>query len=520
MRISYIFILLSLSCYAPVLLAQNKANGIIFSDDNKNGIRDRGEKVLPGILVSNGSRVVQTDKQGRWELPHNDDTGFFVIKPSGYTLPLNEYGSPVHFYLHKPKGSPNLEVPGLGPTGPLPTAIDFGLIPQNQSDTFSILVFSDPQARGMKEVNYISHDVVEECIGTTAAFGITLGDIVADDPNLFDAVSKSTAQIGIPWYYAFGNHDNNRDALEMEHSDETFERYFGPSTYAFEYGNVSFIVIRDIMFYEPGKYKSEYTPAQLEFVKNYLQFVPDERLIVIMQHAPLMITRNHRRLFEIIDQRPHTFSIAGHTHRMSHAFFGKEQQWKGDQPHHHFITATVSGSWWCGVKDELGIPHATMNDGAPNGYSILHFTGNQYKIEFKAARRPSDYQMNIYLEDDIPQSSLDTTQIVVNVFAGSSHSVTKYRIKGQTDWISMQYEPMRDPGNMKMHLLSPYLDIVKDDIRLDAVFGWKMDYPSVSTHIWKSKLPSVMRSGTYLLEVQSTDMFGQQHSGKRIFRIQ
>jgi hypothetical protein len=63
----------------------------------------------------------------------------------------------------------------------------------------------------IKEVNYVSHDVVEECIGTTAVFGVTLGDIVADDPALFEEVSQSIAQIGIPWNYVFGNHDHNRD---------------------------------------------------------------------------------------------------------------------------------------------------------------------------------------------------------------------------------------------------------------------------------------------------------------------
>ncbi|MCC5931891.1 MAG: calcineurin-like phosphoesterase C-terminal domain-containing protein [Cyclobacteriaceae bacterium] len=519
MHFSYIFMLLTLNFYSPFVIAQDKAKGIIYSDNNGNGHRDRGERGLPGVLVSNGSMVVKTDKQGKWELPYDDDTGFFVIKPHGYVLPLNEFGSPAHYYLHKPNGSPELQVPGVEPTGPLPASIDFGLIPQAQSDTFSMLVFSDPQARGLKEVNYISHDVVEECFGTEAVFGITLGDIVADDPNLFEEVSRSTAQIGIPWYYAFGNHDNNRDAIEMEHNDETFERFFGPSSYAFEYGKVSFIVLRDIMFYETGKYKSEYTPAQLEFVKNYLNHIPEDRLIVIMQHAPIMITRNHRRLFEIIDQRPHTFSIAGHTHRMAHAFFGKEQHWQGVQPHHHFVTATVSGSWWCGLKDELGIPHATMNDGAPNGYSILHFTGNQYKIQFKAARRPADYQMNIFLDDDIAQASLDTTQVLVNVFAGSSRSRIEYRIKGHSDWMNMDYEPGRDPGNMKMHLLSPYLDIEKDGVKLDAIFGWKMDYPSVSTHIWKATLPVHLDMGTYTLEVRSYDMFEQQFYGRRIFRV-
>ena len=68
-------------------------------------------------------------------------------------------------------------------------------------------------------------------------------------------------------------------------------------------------------------------------------------------------------------------------------FLGKDKGWNGDKPHHHLINATVCGSWWVGQIDEVGIPHATMNDGAPNGYSVITFDGNQYSVEFKAARK-------------------------------------------------------------------------------------------------------------------------------------
>ncbi len=381
---------LYLALLGTTAYAQTHASGTVFNDINKNRVLDRGEPPLAGVCVSNGREVVRTGKDGRWTLPSGDDTGFFVIKPAGYMTPVNADMIPQHYYMHKPAGSPPLEVAGVAPTGKLPTSIDFPLWPQQEENKFTALVFGDTQARGMKEVNYITHDVVEECIGTEATLGISLGDIVADDPNLFQEINQSIAQIGIPWYNVFGNHDFNRGARDDRHTDETFERYYGPSTYAFEYGQVVFISLKNVYFNPEGKYRAHFTEQQLDFVRNYLALVPNDRLVVLVMHAPIVSCDNRKELFDILKARPYTLSIAGHTHTMAHVFADEKLDWHGPRPHHHFINATVCGSWWCGIRDETGIPHATMNDGAPNGYSLLTFDGNSYSIRFKAARRLPD----------------------------------------------------------------------------------------------------------------------------------
>ena len=70
-----------------------------------------------------------------------------------------------------------------------------------------------------------------------------------------------------------------------------------------------------------------------------------------------------------------------------------------------------------------------------------------------------------------------------------------------------------------MHEQSPYLDGTVADKKLDTVFGWKMDYPSKSYHMWKGVLPTSIVAGTHTLSVRTTDMFGQTYDGKRIFRV-
>jgi predicted phosphodiesterase len=374
---------------------------------------------------------------------------------------------------------------------------------------------------GIKEVNYVSHDVVEECIGTTAVFGITLGDIVADDPALFEEVGKSIAQIGVPWYYVFGNHDHNRDVTEDHDRDGTFKRIFGPSTYAFEYGQVSFIVLRDIHYSEDGKYSSQVFGGAIGICpRRILDQVPEEKLVVVVQHAPLIRTEGRESLYRLLEKRPHTLSISGHTHTMNHIFVDEEIGWNGTNPYHHFINATVSGSWWCGLKDETGIPHATMNDGAPNGYTMLSLDGAEYQLTFKAARKPADYQLNIYLEDDIAVDNLENTKVIVNVFSGSQRSTVEMKVAGSEKWILLDFTPMPDPYNEWMYSLSPFLDgRLEDGGRIDEPLGYKMDNPHNSSHIWTANLPADLTPGTHHILVRTTDMFGREWTGKRIFRV-
>lgn len=483
----------------------NPLKGTVFSDTNRNGVLDPGEPGIAGVCVSNGREVVLTDARGNWELPGTNAREVFVIKPANYATPVNENFIPQHYLINDDEK--------------FPAAINFPLLPSSENPRFSALFFGDTQARGIKEVNYILHDVVEELMETDAAFGVSLGDIVADDPNLFDEISQGIGQIGIPWYNIFGNHDFDRGKMEDINRDKTFRKFFGPSTYAFEYGQVVFIGFRNMFYNETGKYHAHLSEIQLNFTENYLTHVPEDKLVVLMMHIPVYKIDTRERLFEILKNRKYTFSIAGHEHEQWHTFVDREMGWKRDDAHHHLVNATVCGSWWCGSIDETGIPHATMNDGAPNGYSIITFYGNDYSIRFKAARRPDDYQMNIYLPDEISQTEADTTKILVNVFAGSERSVVEMRLGKNGEWLPMQRTETIDPECLRMHELSPVLDQKIDGELLEDIFGYKMDYPSISQHIWQAEFPKSTKPGTYTVTVRTKDMFDQSWQAHRLVRV-
>ncbi|MBW3622054.1 MAG: calcineurin-like phosphoesterase family protein [Armatimonadetes bacterium] len=486
------------------------ARGTVFEDRDRDGVRDPGERGLSGVRVSNGREVVKTDRRGVWRLPHDDDTIFFVIKPRGWMTPVNEHRLPRFYYIHKPAGSPKQKYPGVEPTGPLPASIDFPLHRQKEPDRFRAVFFADPQPRNQQEIDYIAHDVVEELVGVDASFGVTLGDIMFDNLSLFGSLNSTVALIGIPWYNVIGNHDINYDSPDDKHSDETFERHYGPSYYSFDHGPVHFIVLDDIEWTgrtaaKPGAYAAGLGAEQVEFVKNDLAHVPKNQLIVLMMHIPLNQIRDRHGLYRLIENRPFTMSISGHTHYQEHRFITREGGWQGPEPHHHVVNVTVSGSWWQGAPDERGIPHALMSDGAPNGYSILTFDGTRYSIEFKAAARPAEYQMNLYAPDFVSIEETGKTEVVANVFAGSDRSRVEMRV-GDGNWTPMERVRRVDPQYQRLKEL---------EAGPNPPPGRRLPAARATPHIWRAMLPNNLKPGTYAIEVRETDMFGKTNTAQR-----
>jgi hypothetical protein len=500
-------------------LSQNEtpelATGVVFEDRNRDGVRGRGERGLARVRVSNGRDVVLTDRDGRWKLAYDDDTQFFVIKPRGWMTPVNEQQLPRFYYTHKPAGSPLVKYGGVPPTGPLPESIDFPLHRQEEPDRFRAIFFADPQPRDVKEVEYIAHDVVEELIGTDASFGVTLGDIVFDDLSVFEPLNGSIALIGIPWYNVIGNHDINFDVAGDHHSDETFERLYGPPYYSFDHGPVHFIVLDDILWSgrtptDRGRYTAGLDAEQLEFVKNDLALVPREQLVVLMMHIPLTQVGNRGEIYRLIEQRPHTMSISGHTHYQEHKFITAEDGWRGPEPHHHIINVTVSGSWWSGAPDERGIPHTLMRDGAPNGYSILTFDGHRYSAEFRAAGRGKDYQMNLYAPEEVAAAEASGTQVLANVFAGSPRSKVELRLAPGSEWVPMEKISAEDPA---------FAALKAQEAGPNPPAGRKLPAVMKSPHLWRATLPPAPAPGVRRIEVRHTDVFGQVTTGSRVIRI-
>ena len=505
------------------------ARGIVFDDHNRNAVRDEDEPGIGGVKVSNGVDVVRTDARGRYAVPLVGDGIVYVVKPRDWMTPTDANHLPHFYYIHRPLGSPDhdFRYKGLAPTGSLPESVDFPLYrtTEPEPDRFDVIVFADPQPYTREEISWFARDTVAELIGTDAAFGISLGDLVGNDLDLFEPLNEVQALVGIPWYNVQGNHDMNFMSPDDAHADETFESVYGPSTYAFQYGPVHFVVLDDVVwkgftgyrkrdgFPITRNYEGGLRDDQLEFLRNYVATVPTDELIVLSMHIPLEGNGIHRvpqkdRLFEILANHLHTFSMSGHTHYQKHWFF----HLPGGGEHHHFNVGTASGSWYCGAPDEVGIPHTTMRDGTPNGYSIVTFDGTDYSIRFKASRWSGDYQMNIHALDRVAvEESTDSVEVLVNVFAGSEKSIVEMRIGKSTQWVPLERVERKDPFYL-------WLKALEEE---DRPVAWRnLPKAEVSSHLWAGELPADLAKGTYLIEIQTTDMFGQKYQGRRPLRVE
>jgi len=515
-----LLLLISVSGYSQDYIT---ATGTVFHDLNKNGIRDSGEQGIGGVAVASRNSLVLTDSLGIYSLYLQHEDEIFVIKPASYSYYLNEYNLPQFYYLHRHKHPPMLKYHGIEQTGPLPENLDFPLLSGSYEEAFSIIVISDPQAYNLNHVEYYEKDIVEELVNASGfSFGITLGDIVGNDLDLFEPINKATARIGIPWFNVIGNHDINDDSPDPYHSDERFNKIYGPSTYAFHHGKVFFIVLNNIIF--PNAYTGHYYVGgirddQFAFIERALELVPDDHLVVLCMHIPLYnqtqwgetFLNHHRiRLFEVLKDREFTLSLSGHSHTLRHHFFGSDEGWLRETPHHHYTSGAASGDWWSGIYQENGVPESTMYDGTPNGYSIIRFSGNQYTIDYKAAGYPDNYKMRIYGPKAVPQHTHYRGYFYVNFFQGSEKDKVEWKVN-DGDWKPMRYTVEPDPYNYARQYVWDHAD--------ELPLGVRPSSPMPSYHLWKARVPTNLPAGINTIHVMVTDMYGRIFSEEYSYNV-
>ncbi|MGY6522029.1 MAG: calcineurin-like phosphoesterase C-terminal domain-containing protein [Mongoliitalea sp.] len=508
--------------FSAVIYAQQTVKGIVFEDNNRNGKKERNEKGVANVAVSNGIEVVLTDAKGAYELPIQEHQTIFVIKPATHALPVDSHNLPQFFYTHKPNGSPaDLKYPGVAPTGPLPTSIDFALIPTTSSDKFTALIFGDPQPYSLEELEYFRKGIVSEVEGISGvSFGASLGDIVGDRPDFFPAYKEVIGKVGLPWFHVMGNHDMNFDAPSDEFSDESFTAAFGPATYAFNHGNAHIVVIENILYPDPRDgqgYWGGLRPDQLAFVENNLKLVPTDKLVIMLMHIPLFEENgdsfrdaDREKLLELLSPFANTLSMSAHTHYMKQTFFGKEDGFTGTKPHHHFNIGTPSGDWYSGKIQADGTPIATQRDGSPKGYIFLDIDGTDYAARYKPAGKSADYQIQVHAPKILVEGVRTTAQVVANFFTGTSTDKVSYRINGG-EWKPMINFESLDP--------SFWLEVMEWDTTLEVIQGRRPSNPALTDHLWRAALPSNLAAGDYTIEIQATDMYGAVHMATHQMRV-
>ena len=99
-------VLLALLFIATPVPAAETARGVVYEDLNSDGRYQDSEPGVPGVTVSNGFYVVDTDADGRYRIAIDQGDTLFITKPGGWTVPSSPEELPRFFYHHVPNGAP------------------------------------------------------------------------------------------------------------------------------------------------------------------------------------------------------------------------------------------------------------------------------------------------------------------------------------------------------------------------------------------------------------------------------
>jgi hypothetical protein len=519
------------------------ARGVVYEDRRGEGPRRPGDRGIPGVMVSNGLDVTVTGPDGAWALPVEPGDSIFVVKPPHWTTRLSSAGLPQHAYLYQPQGSPSHlgnRFPVIEPTGPLPASIDFPLRRREETPGFEALLVSDTQPENLPEVDYVRDDIVAAMLGVSgAAFAINHGDVVADDLSLYPRYLRLIGSTGIPWHHCPGNHDLNYAAADDRFSRETWKRTFGPRHYAFQNGEATFLVLDNVQYLGERRYRGAFGARQIQFVRNVLDRVPSDALVVLSMHVPLVCyldpanpantTADWRALLQALSGHAHTVSFAGHLHATEHHYLGADAVSLRAVAHHHHALTAACGSWWSGPPDHRGIPCADSCDGTPNGFHVLSVERNRYTTRFIPAASKSPAQMRVLIDGDhrraglaqagralasqpynrlgfsIPLDALAHCRVIVNVFDGGPRTQVTLEVQGRSERVAMTPTAAPDP------LMR---ELFQGDTPRKA---WVAATPSA--HLWQASLPPGLGPGAHVILVRAEDEYGRAHVARTVLEV-
>ena len=508
-------LLLALS---PFAVAQSACfAGTVFDDANGDGVQGQGEAGIQGVLVSDGRTLVRTDAQGHYLLPASDAAVVSIIKPAGWQPGQRADGLP-DTWRHRDDPTA-LEGHDLPPMPRPAQCRSFALQRQTLAPaTLTSLLFADSQTADLTEVGYYARDIIEPLIGTHRAhLGLTLGDIANDDLSLYPALTAQTTRLGVPWLHIPGNHDMDLDASSDADALTTFQRALGPDTFAWEEPQAVFIGLDDIIA-QPGQrpaYIGGLRDEQFAWLAQYLATLDDARLVVIGLHMPLFDANfraaDRQKLFDLLARFPKRLVLSGHTHTQQHHHWAAADGWQGLGSLHEYNVGAACGAFWSGVPDADGIPAATMADGTPNGYGLLHVAGDgSYTVEYRAARAPADAQMHLHAPKVLRQGAYPAWGLYANVWMGDADTQVEFRVDGG-DWQPMKRVNAPDPALL--------LENVADDLA-DSLRSYdRSPEAKPSSHLWRGALPARLSVGEHQVEVRAQLPAGE-YSASTTYRLE
>lgn len=538
---------------------QDVLDGAVFDDRNRNSQQDPGERGIAGVEVSNGRKIVTTDRQGRYEISVRDGETVFLTQPAGYQVPVDEDNVAQFFYTHMPAGSPELRYGGIDPTGPLPDAVDFPLT--RTTDTLSrdqrCLIGGDIQTYTQEEVDYALRGAFADLTQRTDFTGcgaLFIGDIVGDDLDLYDQTRELTSLLNGPARFLPGNHDLDLDA-DYDHRFDTYRSQFGPDYYSYDAGDVHVISLNTVQHSQGAPYNGTYNGGiddeQLAWLRQDIANTPEDKLIVLATHIPLLNWHDQgsdrhqvdqvQAIHDIIGDRP-AVAFGGHSHTLEVMREGDSMEgWKSlygvdELPFDHITAGAISGDWYTGRVTEAGYPTALQRDGAVPGVFTLEAHGNRYEDSFIGTGRAASEQMSLGLNTpayrdwydanrrnvgkapsfetplEVSADELGESWLTTNVWAGGTGTEVSVSIDSRP--AQQAQRTQRLEGESK-RVGAEFSDPAAAQEQL--VHGGSI--AEASGHLWRLDLPEDLAPGEHTATVTQTDRYGVSTTERIMFTV-
>ncbi|MFH8735325.1 MULTISPECIES: outer membrane protein assembly factor BamB family protein [unclassified Streptomyces] len=284
-----------LSCFAPQAAFADDAapdtvtvKGTVFRDGNANGRRDKGERAMPGVDVTDGAAWTTTRADGSYTLeidPTRRETDLVsIVSPDGYTPALREDYIPQFFH----------KVPETGGSG-----VDFALVADRNASrpTEKWVMNSDPEVGNRTDAE--ARTALPQWTGQVRAMSevdgatmqIATGDLTvtdyAEEPRrqgAYDLFSKGleTGRLGHPFYPVMGNHDFGGTATSKGYagSMEYYRRNLAPEWYSFDRNGRHIVVLED-------NYDASGLGPQLEWLRRDLAQHAIGKQVLVFAHRSL-----------------------------------------------------------------------------------------------------------------------------------------------------------------------------------------------------------------------------------------
>ena len=330
-----------------------------------------GSRALPGVLVSDGCRVVRTGDDGRYELPVGPDSGHFVF----VTTPRGYWSNA--FYV------------------PLSTALssgraDFTLRPVDQPESFDFVFITDmhldSRKFGIPKVRASLREIQE--LRPKPALLWAQGDICLQGKAGKEYL-ECLADVKIPVRNGPGNHEM---LLEHKNPRGQFEQMFGPTYYSFDWAGIHAIVL-DGNKPIPGlkDWKAVHGAvegSELAWLRADLAAQPEGKPIVVGVHIPVVSTYPERRekspedapYWEITNHEAITRLLARHRVRLVLQGHMHENERTTVDGVEYVESISLSGSWYQGGAGmERGV------DGTPRGYRIVSVRGDKIVHRYRSS---------------------------------------------------------------------------------------------------------------------------------------